>query len=99
MGNRPFLTDLTIPPNQLLLNNGNATFQEVEGALPEEFLVITWNIAVADVNNDGFIDIIRRKQSYYDSQELNQLMEAFKKLKMPSLTVNMMLKQWLLSRM
>jgi hypothetical protein len=42
--------------NQLLLNQGDGTFQEVEAAIPGEYG--TQSIAVADVNGDGFIDII-----------------------------------------
>jgi hypothetical protein len=43
-------------PNQVLLNQGNVSFQEVDGAIPGYFNTVA--ITVTDLNNDGSIDFI-----------------------------------------
>ena len=53
-------------PNQLLLNQGDGTFEEVDGAIPGDF--DTFAVAVADFNNDGLIDIV------IGNYEANQLL-------------------------
>ena len=42
--------------NQLLLNQGGGTFQEIESAIPGEY--DTQSLAVGNVNGDGLIDIL-----------------------------------------
>lgn len=44
-------------PNQLLLNMGNAVFQEVPDAIPGDNLN-TVTVVAADIDNDGYIDLI-----------------------------------------
>ena len=42
--------------NQLLLNQGGGTFQEIEDAIPGDY--DTQSLAVGNVNGDGLIDIL-----------------------------------------
>jgi hypothetical protein len=49
-----------------MLNQGDGTFEEVDGAIPGDF--DTFAVAVADFNNDGLIDIV------IGNYEANQLL-------------------------